>query len=104
MLGRNASDGYMPRNTDDSGSRHSLCKGAAFTSALALNLRSLNMGLFNLFWINESWQKKLTAEDAEDRRELLFFSASLCVLRGFSDNLENNKKSLEYSRARDMAG
>ncbi|MCG7849673.1 MAG: hypothetical protein MIO93_10905, partial [ANME-2 cluster archaeon] len=29
---------------------------------------------------DDQWQKRLTAEDAEDRRGLLFFSASLCVL------------------------
>ena len=39
-------------------------------------------------------KKRLTAEDAEDRRGLLFFSASLCVLGGFPDRPENNKKSL----------
>jgi len=49
--------------------------------------------LFNLFWINGSWQKRLTAEDAENRRGLLFFSASLGVLCGFPDRPENNKKS-----------
>jgi len=37
--------------------------------------------------------KRLTAEDAEDRRGLLIFSASLCVLGGYPDRLENNKKS-----------
>jgi len=28
-----------------------------------------------------------------NRRGLLFFSASLCILSGFPDRLENNKKS-----------
>ena len=28
--------------------------------------------LFNLFWINGSWQKRFTAEDAERRRDVLF--------------------------------
>jgi hypothetical protein len=37
--------------------------------------------------------KKITAEDAVDRRGLLIFSASLCVLGGFPDRPENNKKS-----------
>ena len=55
------------------------------------------MTLFNLFWINGSWQKRLTAEDAEDRRGLLIFSASLCVLSGFLDRPENNKKSREHT-------
>ncbi|MBE0523054.1 MAG: AAA family ATPase [Methanosarcinales archaeon] len=32
-----------------------------------------DLRLFNLFWINGSWQKRLTAEYAEDRRGLLFF-------------------------------
>ena len=55
------------------------------------------MRLFNLFWINGSWQKRLTAEDAEDRRGLLIFSTSLCVLGGFLDRPENNKKSREHT-------
>ena len=55
------------------------------------------MTLFNLFWINGSWQKRLTAEDAEDRRGLLIFSTSLCVLGGFLDRPENNKKSREHT-------
>ena len=33
---------------------------------------------FNLFWINGSCQKRFTAEDAERRRVMLFFSACLC--------------------------
>jgi hypothetical protein len=37
--------------------------------------------------------KKITAEDAVDRRGLLIFSASLCVPGGFPDRPENNKKS-----------
>ena len=28
--------------------------------------------LFNLFWINGSWQKRFTAEDVERRRDVLF--------------------------------
>jgi hypothetical protein len=28
--------------------------------------------LFNLFWINRSWQKRFTAEDVERRRDVLF--------------------------------
>ena len=50
--------------------------------------------LFNLFLISGSWQKRLTAEDAEDLRGLLFFSASLCAPSGFFDRPENKKKSL----------
>ena len=37
--------------------------------------------LFNLFWINGSWQKRLTAEDAKDRRGMLFFSAYSAVFQ-----------------------
>jgi hypothetical protein len=39
---------------------------------------------------NGSWQKRLTAEDAEDRRGLLFFSASLGVLGIFPDRQEKS--------------
>jgi len=31
-----------------------------------------DMRLFNLFWINGSWQKRFTAEDTERRRDVLF--------------------------------
>ena len=58
-----------------------------------LNVEWSTERLFNLFWINGSWQKKLNAEDAEKRKGLLFFSASLSVLCGFTDRPENNKKS-----------
>ena len=38
------------------------------------------MRLFNLFWIDGAWQKKLTAEV---RRAFLFFPAYPCVLCGY---------------------
>ena len=45
-----------------------------------------------MFWISGSCQKRLNAEDAKNRRGLLFFSAVFRIVP------ENNKKSLVFYR------
>ncbi len=52
--------------------------------------------LFILFLINGSWQKRFTAENAENRRGLLFFSACPCALCDFFESSQKIIKSLLF--------
>ena len=74
-----------------------MCPGLVFMVKLALtkvavyagdeyNLLKKNPRLFNLFWINESWQRILTTEDTEVHRESFFppfipFSITISLIK-----------------------